>query len=620
MALVFAAGPAAYIVAAMAILEGAFAPFGAWLLKLLIDALFGPSGAAAGRAVLLGALLVLTGLVAGVQRPLSGYVAAVLGRALRLRTKNRLLRRVNELVGLEPFENPAFLDRLRLAAQSGERAPDELMRSAITIVEGAVRVGGFAALLVAVWPPMALLVVAGAVPASLLQLHIGRQRAAVTAGLIGLLRRQWFFESLLTDARAAKEIRLFGTGEVLHGRLLADLRRTNAEQDRMDRRVVRGEVAMEAIGAVLGAIAVTAVIVLATRAKLTPGDVAAFLGAVAGVSATAVTLASAVGHGYEALLLFGAYHDIVVGRPVAEALAGTALAGTAPVGASTPPLRHGVEFRDVWFRYTPAGPWVLRGVSFTLPFRATVGLVGLNGAGKSTLVKLLCRMYEPDRGQILWDDQDIGHLDPVALRQRIGAVFQDFMAYDLTARENIGLGDVRRMDDAAAIRGAAEIADVHAELAALPGGYDTLLSRVHFPDDDNAEPFAQLSGGQWQRVALARAFLRDAELLVLDEPSSGLDAAAEAALHQRLWLLRQDRTTLLISHRLGTLRDADLLVVLAGGRVAEQGTHAELMTAGGAYAELFALQAHAYRDESKTDVAAEAQLSGLPAAWSGSGD
>src|SRR5690606_14293873 len=209
------------------------------------------------------------------------------------------------------------------------------------------------------------------------------------------------------------------------------------------------------------------------------------------------------------------------------------------------------------------------------PYGSTVGLVGLNGAGKSTLVKLLCRMYEPQRGRILWDGRDIADADPAELRRRISAVFQDFMTYDLTARENIALGDLSRLDDAEAVARAAAAVDVHQDLGALPRGYDTLLSRTFLPDDGAGDAVAQLSGGQWQRIAAARAFLRDADLYILDEPTSGLDAEAEALLHERLRERHRDRTALLISHRLSAIRDADRIVVLVKGRVAERGRHHE---------------------------------------------
>jgi ATP-binding cassette subfamily B protein len=604
--LILGAGPVAWMVVILALIEGALAPLSAWLLKLLLDALFPPTTVGvgwSGRIATVASGLVVVGLALSVARPLTGYAEAVLSRSLRLRTKDQLLRRVNGIVGLAEFENPHFHDKLRLASHSGEQAPDELVRAALAVVQGVVRVGGYAAVLATVWPPMAVLAVAGTVPAGLLQVRLGRRRAALAAGLTGLLRRQMFFESLLTDARAAKEIRLFGTGGLLQRRVLADVRQANQAQEGLDRRALRGEVAVETLGAGIGAVGVIVAVALALRGGTSVGEVTAFLAAVAALYATAGSTAAALGQGYQALLLFGAYTALVattdpslnratpsgVGRPAARVHNG----GSSGAVVRTGP--RGIEFRDVWFRYQPTDAWVLRGASFEVPHRASVGLVGLNGAGKSTVIKLLCRMYDPQRGQILWDGEDIATLDPAAVRARIGAVFQDFMTYDLTARENIGLGEPARMGDDAAIRRAARIAGVHDDIVALPRGYDTTLSRVHFPDDGDDRTLALLSGGQWQRLALARAFLRDAELLILDEPSSGLDAAAEAAVHERLRALRRERTSLLISHRLGTLRDADRLVVIESGVAAETGTHDELVAAGGTYAKLFALQARGYQ-------------------------
>ncbi|WP_377272706.1 ABC transporter ATP-binding protein [Peterkaempfera sp. SMS 1(5)a] len=270
--------------------------------------------------------------------------------------------------------------------------------------------------------------------------------------------------------------------------------------------------------------------------------------------------------------------------------------------AAAEPLRRGVEFRDVWFRYSPEHPWALRGVSFTVPFGATVGLVGRNGAGKSTVVKLLCRFYDPTRGAILWDGVDLRDLDPAELRRRIGAVFQDYMEYDLTAAENIALGDVDHRGapttDAGRIEAAARRAGAHEAVAALPQGYGTMLTRMFFGPDEggDAEAGVVLSGGQWQRLALARAVLRDGhDLLILDEPSSGLDAEAEHEIHSSLRAHRAGRTSLLISHRLGSIREADLLVVLEEGQVAERGSHDDLLLLGGIYQRLFDLQAQGYQ-------------------------
>jgi ATP-binding cassette, subfamily B, bacterial len=261
------------------------------------------------------------------------------------------------------------------------------------------------------------------------------------------------------------------------------------------------------------------------------------------------------------------------------------------------PLRTGIELRDVWFRYHESQPWILRGVDLTIPYGATVAVVGLNGTGKSTLVKLLCRFYDPQRGSVRWDGADLRDLDPVPLRRRLSAVFQDEVRYPFTAAENVAAGDLTALDDRPRLVDAADRAGVHDALAMLPRGYDTVLSRIFFRDDDEPDPDSGviLSGGQWQRVGLARAFLRrDPDLVILDEPSAGLDPDAEHALDETLRQHRAGRTSLLISHRLSTVRDADLIVLLAGGRVVEQGDHPTLMAAQGEYARLFSLQARAY--------------------------
>jgi ATP-binding cassette, subfamily B, bacterial len=239
-------------------------------------------------------------------------------------------------------------------------------------------------------------------------------------------------------------------------------------------------------------------------------------------------------------------------------------------------------------------------VNLIIPAGTATALVGHNGSGKSTIIKLLCRLYEPDRGTIVWDGVDLRDLHPDELRHRIGVVFQDYMDYDLTAAENIALGDLSSLDDRPRLADAARRAGAHDTIMALPNGYDTMLSRTFTSTADRDDPTTgvALSGGQAQRLALARAFLRDnRDLLILDEPSSGLDPEAEHDVHTRLRAHRAGRTSVLISHRLNTIRDADQIAVLHNGQITETGTHATLTALGGTYAKLYTLQSSGYREE-----------------------
>jgi ATP-binding cassette subfamily B protein len=208
-------------------------------------------------------------------------------------------------------------------------------------------------------------------------------------------------------------------------------------------------------------------------------------------------------------------------------------------------------------------------------------------------------MYDPTRGQILWDGVDLRDIPPALLRERISAVFQDHMNYDMTAEENIAIGDLTALGDPGRLREAAGRAGIHDRLATLPRGYATLLSRIFVVGTDKDDPVTGvvLSGGQWQRLALARAFVRaDRDLMILDEPSSGLDPEAEHEIHARMREHRDGRTSLLISHRLSAVRDADHIAVLDGGRITEHGPHDALLAADGSYARLFRLQAAGYQE------------------------
>jgi ATP-binding cassette subfamily B protein len=252
------------------------------------------------------------------------------------------------------------------------------------------------------------------------------------------------------------------------------------------------------------------------------------------------------------------------------------------------PVREGFTFEDVGFRYPGAERWAVRHLSFTLRAGEVLALVGENGAGKTTLVKLLARLYDSDEGRILLDGYDLREYDLDELRANIGVIFQDFMRYNFTAAENIAVGRIEARDDRARIVTAAERSLADEVIEKLPRGYDQIIGKRFRGGVD-------LSGGEWQKVAIARAYMRDAQVLILDEPTAALDARAEFEIFQRFKELSEGKTAVLISHRFSSVRMADRILVLAEGQIEAEGTHEELLAQGGRYAELFELQAAGYR-------------------------
>jgi ATP-binding cassette subfamily B protein len=582
LALPFRAAPViAGVTLVLTVLAGAAPAAGAWLTMLLVDEL--TSGAVGpGRAAFLAVASALVGGVAIALLYLCGYLGEVVRQRVALTVESNLFRRIATLPGLARIEDPVFHDRLRLAEEAAQEAPGTISQFVQELVRSVVLLASFTGALLVVWPPMTLLLLASVVTAVVARLATARREAATEEAWVATDRRRLFYRALLTDVRAAKEIRLFGLGELLHTRMVGSLATVSGARLAAQRRGTFVQSALALLSAVVAGAGTVVVALNVAAGRSSVGDLVLFLGAVAGVQTGLSGVVLQLGEAGRAVRLFGHYLDVV---------------GThddLPAGTGTPSDTAEIELRDVWFRYSDDGPWVLRGVNLTIPAGAAVGLAGVNGAGKSTLVKLLCRFYDPQRGSITWNGVDLRELDVTQLRRRIGVVFQEFMAYDLTAAENIGIGQPDQLGDRGRIVEAARTARVADVLEALPHGYDTVLSRTHADEERTG---VTLSGGQWQRVALARCLMRtDAGLMILDEPTSGLDAEGEQRVHETVRRHAQGRTRLLISHRMAALRGADLIVTLAGGRIAEQGDHDELMDAGGEYARLFRLQADGYQD------------------------
>lgn len=578
------------------VLSGLAPVAAASLLRAILDAL--TSGHPRGGLLTLVIALGAVGGLLAVLSDVGQYLSAQSGRAIQGRAIAELFTAMTRLAGLRRLEDPDFQNRLRMAQQAGSSGPSQMFSNCIAIGQAGLTLSGFLITLVILSPVMAVIVLLAAIPVIYAELGIARRRVAMISGISHAERRQYFYANLLSDHAAAKEIRLFGLGPFFRRRMLAELRTVQRAGERVDRRELAVYSGLAALSAAVAGGGLWWAVFAAVRGELTVGDLSLLVSALGAVATTLTVIITSAAMTYQSLLLFRSYLEVMAEGP-------DLVQPLHPVPARA--LCRGIEVDDVWFRYGPDEPWILRGVSFVIPHGQAVALVGLNGAGKSTLVKLMCRFYDPDRGRILWDGVDLRDFALAELRDRISAVFQDYMAYEFSASDNIAVGDLALAGQRESLTAAARRAGIHDALAVLPKGYGTLLTRAYFDMTDIDDPQAGvlLSGGQWQRLALARAFLRAGrDLVILDEPCSGLDAEAEHEIHRGLRRDRRGRTTILISHRLNTVRDADRIVVLGDGVVSEEGDHDALMARSGTYARLFSLQARGYAEQPAASVAA----------------
>jgi ATP-binding cassette, subfamily B, bacterial len=317
----------------------------------------------------------------------------------------------------------------------------------------------------------------------------------------------------------------------------------------------------------------------ATQGVLTIGDLVMYFGAIQRAESSLRGLFNSLGALYEDNLFLSTFSEFAD-------LQDSVVAPPSPKPVPNP-VRESLSVRGVTFQYPHSTDPALQDVNLHVGPGEMVALVGSNGSGKTSLIKLLCRLYDPDEGSIALDGIDLREMDPEEYRRRIAVVFQDYTRYGLPATDNIGFGDVANLDCRERIEAAAHDAGVDEALARLPRGYDTVLGR-YFPEGE------ELSIGEWQKVALARAFFSNANILIADEPTSSLDAEAEASVFKMIRRLAKDRAAVVVSHRFSTVRMADRIYVLDRGRVVEMGNHDELIAMGGRYARLFAMQAAPY--------------------------
>jgi len=560
-----------------------------WVGKLIVDqvvAAIGRRGAEVPWGTL-GALLAIEFAIAITGEALSRLSAlleSLLGDLFANRTSVDLMRHAATL-DLEQFEDADLYDKLeRARRQTVNRIG--LFTLLLSTLQDLITLVTLSAALVAYVPWLLVLLVVAVVPSLLGETHF--------AALGYSLLYSWTPERRLLDYLryvgasdvSAKEVKLFGLSDFLVGRydrLSSEFYEANkalAVKRSLVSTILATVGTLGYYGAYVVIIYLTVIGHRGPAGVFTIGVLTFLTGSFRQSRDLIQRVLLSLTQVFEQSLYLDDLFSFFALKPRVHSTAG---ARSVPV-----PIQQGIVFEDVGFRYPGSEEWAVRHLDFSLAPGERLALVGENGAGKTTLAKLLVRLYDPTEGRILLDGVDLREYDIESLRRNVGVIFQDFVRYDLVLRENIAVGNIEEREDESRLRGAAERSLADTVARRLRGKYDQMLGR-------RFDGGVELSGGEWQKVALARAYMRDAQLLILDEPTAALDARAEYEVFLRFSELTAGKMAVLISHRFSTVRMADRILVLRGGELAEHGTHEELVARGGLYAELFQLQAAGYR-------------------------
>jgi ATP-binding cassette, subfamily B, bacterial len=518
--------------------------------------------------------LAIVGSVAG---RCTGYFDALLADRFTRHVSIRIMEHASRL-DLSSYEDPAFYDKLeRARVQATDRIA--MVQALGTVAQQIIVAASLSVGILWYSPGLLLLLVMAVVPAFLGESHFAFEGYSLNIRQTPRRRHLDYLRTLGASKESAKELKLFGLSDYLSGeyaRLSHQLYDENIALAR--RRLFAGAfLSLLSTGAYYGAYAY--VIYRTVTGALSWGSLQFMAGALAGASNNIQSVFATFSSIADQSLFLTDLVDFLRVEPKIR---------TSPGALPAPrPIREGFLFDDVTFAYPGTSRNVLDHLSLRIEPGERIALIGENGQGKTTIVKLLARLYDPSGGRILLDGVDLREIDIEDLHRQIGVIFQDFMRYEMTARQNIATGSLE-MANNDSIRLAARKSLADEVVRRLPQGYDQLLGR-------RFEGGVDLSGGEWQKIALARAYLRDAQILILDEPTASLDARSEYEVFQRFAELTEGRMALLISHRFSTVRMADRIVVLEDGRIAEQGNHQQLVALGGRYSGMFELQASSYR-------------------------
>jgi ATP-binding cassette subfamily B protein len=553
----------------------------AWAARMLVDAVERSANDPTAREGVVRLVAIELGLVLCLHAASRAQrtVSSLLGALVAERVNERILEKA---LGLElsDYEDPKIYDELTKARREASYRPLAHVDNLIGLFANTLTMLSLGAVLATLSGWAILGLVLASAPAFLAELRFDQDTFRLFSWKSEESRKQNYYELVITNAAHAKEVKLFGLGPMFLAKYRAIFWKLwKDDRDLALRRglfgFLLGELGTLAHYALYGVVALRA-----ARNEIGLGEMTLYLAAFRQGQGAVGQLLQGVSGVLEDRLYLATLLGFL-GHRGHERPEGGALYGPNPA--------DGLRFDNVSFAYPGADKPVLAGITLHLPPRHKLALVGENGAGKTTLIKLMTRLYRPTGGRVLLDGLDLEAWDQDVLRRRIGVIFQDFVQYQLTVGENIGVGDASAIDDPARLEAAAEKGGAKEVIDSLPKGYATQLGKWF---DDGRE----LSLGQWQKIALSRAFMRTtADVLVLDEPTASMDAEAEAKIFARFRQLAADKTTVLISHRFSTVRMADTIAVLHQGVIEELGSHEELVQKNGRYARLFTLQAQGYR-------------------------
>jgi ATP-binding cassette subfamily B protein len=570
-----------------------------WVGKLIIDGVIGAAqGHVAVRHVFnLVAMefgIVTVGQILG----RAAVIENLLGELFSNKMSIQLMEHAARL-DLQQFEDAAFYDKMERARRGTVNRVTMYLQT-LGMLEGIITLASLMAALIAQSPWLVVLLAIAVIPGFIGETYFASLNYAIMNRWTAQRRELDYLRYVAASNETAKEVQLFGLAPWLieRFRILSDLFMEISR--RMAIRRAATTLGLSLISSIAYYVAVILVILRAVAGAISIGTLTFLTASFQRCRDAMASLLSGIGQIYEQTLYLNDYFEFLGTEPTIT---------SKPNALTVPrPIEQGFVFENVGFQYPGSDRWALRNVSFSLKPGERIALVGENGAGKTTVTKLLARLYDPSEGRILLDGQDLRDYDLLEVRRAIGVIFQDFVRYDLRMDENIGVGEIEEVREefdrvwgpeemtksiearptSPQIVTAAEKSLATSLLPKLPGGYRQMLGR-------RFESGVNLSGGEWQKVALARAYMRDAEVLILDEPTAALDARAEYDVFVRFNELMAGRMAVLISHRFSTVRMADRIVVLQHGTVVESGTHQELVARRGLYAELFDMQAAGYR-------------------------